>query len=233
MTIQIVEDDRALSEGIMLALGEPGMDFLQSGDIKSAKEIFEERKPEIIVLDINLPDGSGYDYLSWVRKSSQVPVLILTANDMETDEVRGLTLGADDYVTKPFSLAVLRARIKALVRRAESMPEYARGENAYEEDAFFFDFERLVFRKGDREISLSVNEQRLLRLLTENRGRILTRELLVDRLWGDGGEYVDENALSVTVNRLRGKLADKGDAASFIQTVYGQGYMWKKTDTEK
>lgn len=113
------------------------------------------------------------------------------------------------------------------------MPEYARGENAYEEDAFFFDFERFVFRKGDREISLSVNEQRLLRLLTENRGRILTRELLVDRLWGDGGEYVDENALSVTVNRLRGKLADKGDAASFIQTVYGQGYMWKKTDTEK
>lgn len=228
LTIQIVEDDRALSEGIMLALSEPGMEFLQSGDIKSAKEMFEDSNPEIIILDVNLPDGSGYDYLAWVRDSSQIPVLILTANDMETDEVRGLTLGADDYVTKPFSLAVLRARIKALIRRAESMPGHVRGENTYEEDMFFFDFERLAFSKGGKDISLSVNEQRLLRLLVENRGRILTRDILVDRLWSDGGEYVDENALSVTVNRLRGKLADKEDAASYIQTVYGQGYMWKK-----
>lgn len=233
LKIQIIEDDRALSDGIMLALSEPGTEFFQSGDIKGAKEIFEKSMPQIVILDINLPDGSGYDFLTWVRKSSQIPVLILTANDMETDEVTGLTLGADDYVTKPFSLAVLRARIKALIRRVESMPENVRGENVYEEDEFSFDFEKLVFHKGGREILLSVNEQRLLRILTENRGCILSRDLLVDRLWGDGGEYVDENALSVTVNRLRGKLADKEGAASFIQTVYGQGYMWKKTDAEK
>ena len=158
----------------------------------------------LLILDVNLPDGSGYDYLRWVREQAQIPVLILTANDMEMDEVMGLTLGADDYMTKPFSLAVLRARIKALIRRGSG-----KASDVFEEGGFHFDFERLIFTRDGREISLSVNEQRLLRLLTENRGRVLTRSVLVDRLWSGGGEYVDENALSVTVNRLRSKLEDR------------------------
>ena len=94
MRIQIVEDDRALSEGIAMALKEPGTEFVQSVSVRAAREVFEEQKPGLIILDINLPDGSGYDYLRWVRERSQVPVLILTANDMEMDEVMGLTLGA-------------------------------------------------------------------------------------------------------------------------------------------
>ena len=195
----------------------------QSVSVRTAREAFENRKPELLILDINLPDGSGYEYLRWVRERSQIPVLILTANDMEIDEIKGLTLGADDYMTKPFSLAVLRARIKALVRRGQ-----AQKESVYAEEPFRFDFGGLVFAKDGREIALSVNEQRLLRLLVENRGRVLPRSTLVDRLWSDGGEYVDENALSVTVNRLRSKLEDKKDGYSFIQTIYGQGYMWRK-----
>lgn len=135
----------------------------------------------------------------------------------------GLTLGADDYMTKPFSLAVLRARIKALIRRGNNVTP-----DVFEDGEFYFDFGRLLFTRSGQEISLSVNEQRLLRLLLENRGRVLTRSVLVDRLWSDGGEYVDENALSVTVNRLRSKLEDKKDPASCIRTVYGQGYMWKR-----
>lgn len=224
MLIQIVEDDRALREGIALALGEPGAVFVQSGSIEAAKKDFETELPELIILDVNLPDGSGYDYLKWVKGQSQIPVLVLTANDMEMDEVMGLTLGADDYITKPFSLAVLRARIKALLRRV--------GQNAdrYEEEDFCFDFEKLIFKKHGSELTLSVNEQKLLRLLTENRGRVLTKNVLMDRLWSDRGEYVDENALSVTINRLRGKLEDKKDGISYIQTVYGQGYMWKKEE---
>ena len=126
-------------------------------------------------------------------------------------------------MAKPFSLAVLRARIKALLRRGQ-----AQKEDIYEKDPFYFDFGRLVFTRNGSEIALGVNEHRLLRLLMENRGRVLTRSVLVDRLWSDGGEYVDENALSVTVNRLRSKLEDKRDAYSYIQTVYGQGYTWKK-----
>lgn len=225
MIIQVVEDDRALSEGIVMALKETGMEFIQNTDIRSARETFGQTVPELVILDINLPDGSGYDYLKWVRERSLTPVLILTANDMEIDEVMGLTLGADDYMMKPFSLAVLRARIQALLRRGNS-----RSTDIYEEDGFRFDFGRLIFTKNGREIVLSINEQRLLKILTENRGRVLTRNVLIDRLWSDSGEYVDENALSVTVNRLRSKLEDKNNSASYIQTVYRQGYMWKKED---
>ena len=223
--IQIVEDDRALGEGIVLALKEPGMEFVCHGSVKEALAAFERVLPELIILDVNLPDGSGYDFLKEVRKRSQVPVLILTANDMEMDEVTGLTLGADDYMTKPFSLAVLRARIQALLRRGK-----AKGTALYEEGECRFDFDSLVFTRKGREVALSVNEQRLLRLLIENRGRVLTRGLLTDRLWSDGGDYVDENALSVTVKRLRSKLEDKRDGVSYIQTVYGQGYMWKREE---
>ena len=223
MKIQIVEDDRALSGGIVLALKETGLEFIQDVTIKSAKDSFEESGPELIILDVNLPDGSGHAYLKWVRERSQLPVLMLTANDMEMDEVTGLTLGADDYMTKPFSLAVLRARLQALMRRVKGQ-----GAGVYEEDGFCFDFGKLIFTREGREISLSVNEQRLLSLFVENRGRVLTRAALIDRLWSDGGEYVDENALSVTVNRLRSKLGDKKGGVSYIQTIYRQGYMWKR-----
>lgn len=225
MVIQIVEDDRALSDGIVLAVREPELEFIQDVTVRAAKESFRERLPELIILDVNLPDGSGYDYLKWVRERSYLPVLVLTANDMEMDEVMGLTLGADDYMTKPFSLAVLRARIQALMRRGGGRNAYV-----YEEDGFSFDFGSLVFTKKGVPLFLSVNEQRLLKLFVENRGRVLTRNVLIDRLWSDGGEYVDENALSVTVNRLRSKLEDKKDGISYIKTVYGQGYMWKRED---
>lgn len=222
MLIQIVEDDRALSDGIRLALREPELAFVQNTNIRQAKRTFEQENPKLVILDVNLPDGNGYDYLQWVRERSALPVLMLTANDLEMDEVKGLSMGADDYVTKPFSIAVLRARIQVLLRRAKE-----RKVSEFTEDEFRFDFEGLRFLKKGQEIFLSVNEQRLLRLLVENRGQILTREVLVDRIWGDG-EYVDENALSVTVRRLRGKLEDKQDNAAYIQTVYGQGYMWKR-----
>lgn len=225
MLIQIVEDDCALSNGIALALQEPGVELVQSVTVRQAKEAYEQNAPELVILDVNLPDGSGYDYLRWLRKRSRIPVLILTANDMEMDEVTGLTLGADDYMTKPFSLAVLRARIGVLRRRVQSQ-----GLQVYERDGLCFDFYGIYFTKDGQEISLSVNEQRLLRLLVENEGRLLTREVLMERIWDDSSDYVDENALSVTVNRLRSKLEAKREGVSYIQTVYGQGYLWKRTE---
>ena len=140
MLIQIVEDDRALSDGIRLALREPELTFIQNTNIRQAKQTFEQEKPELMILDVNLPDGSGYEYLEWVRARSGIPVLMLTANDMEIDEVTGLSLGADDYMTKPFSIAVLRARIQALRRRLGE-----KNKNAYAGDGFSFDFEKLKF----------------------------------------------------------------------------------------
>lgn len=230
MLIQIVEDDRALSDGVKLALQEPEMSFSQSGNVRQAKEAFERQLPDLIILDINLPDGSGYDYLKWVRERSSLPVLILTANDMEMDEVTGLTLGADDYMTKPFRLAVLRARIQVLRRRIEKTEAVKQHQEIYREDGFRFHFDTMKYFRDNQEIFLSVNEQKLLRLLVLNKGNLLTRNYLMDRLWSDSGEYVDENALSVTVNRLRSKLERKKEGATYIQTIYGQGYMWKKQE---
>ncbi|MCR4689841.1 MAG: response regulator transcription factor [Lachnospiraceae bacterium] len=230
MNIQIVEDDLSLSEGVAITLSD-GNSFHKEHLIKDAKTGFLNYGDELslIILDLNLPDGSGYDYLKFVRERSNVPVLILTANDLEMDEVTGLTLGADDFLTKPFSLAVLRARVASLIRRSEIAKE-ASGKNEgadktllYELDDMTFDFDKLIFKKGKEELVLSVNEQRLLKIFLDNKGRVLTRNLLIDRLWGNDGAFVDENALSVTINRLRSKI-DGGADVKHISTVYGQGY---------
>ena len=227
MIIQIVEDDRALSDGIEITLADDKITFKKEYLIKDATDGFNKYGNELslIILDINLPDGIGYDYLKTVRETSNVPVLILTANDMEMDEVKGLTMGADDFLTKPFSLAVLRARVNALIRRSR----ISQGNNeslVYTLDDMTFDFEKLIFKKGDEELFLSVNEQRLLKFFLDNKSRVLTRDVLMDRLWGDDGDYVDENALSVTINRLRSKI-DTDKKSKHINTVYGQGYRFE------
>ena len=150
-----------------------------------------------------------------------MPVILLTANDLETDVVTGLESGADDYITKPFSLAILRARVNAQLRRG------AHGSRPpVELDGFRFDFERMDFRKAGQSVELSKTEQKLLRLLIENRGQTLSRATLIDRIWTDGAEYVDENALSVTVKRLRDKLEDTPSNPRYLKTVYGMGYTW-------
>ena len=233
MVIQIVEDDKSLSEGISISLADAADAFHKEYTIGAAKTGFEKYGSELcfIILDLNLPDGIGYDYLKFVRERSDVPVLILTANDLEIDEVTGLTIGADDFLTKPFSLAVLRARVNALMRRSRITQQQeasdkkmdAGSSNIYEIDGMIFDFDKLTFSKGNEEIFLSVNEQRLLKIFLDNRGLILTRDTLIERLWGDSGEYVEENALSVTINRLRSKLS-AGGKEKYISTVYGQGY---------
>lgn len=224
MELMILEDDEALSQGIALALSDGTDTFIQCKSLKEASRQWEKKIPDLVILDLNLPDGSGYEFLKEIRKSSDIPVLILTANDLEMDQVAGFSLGADDYVTKPFSLAVLRARIEALKRRRKKEKN---PQDAYRIGPFLFDFDRLLFYKGEEELILSRNEQKLLRLFLENDGRVLTRDLLVDRLWTDGAEYVDENALSVTINRLRKKLGGEDKDHSYIQMVYGQGYIWR------
>lgn len=228
MIIQIVEDDRALSEGIAITLSDDNTEFRKEHTIKDAVKYFQNDSTSIslIILDINLPDGTGYDYLKIIRSQSNVPVLILTANDMEIDEVKALTMGADDFLTKPFSLAVLRARVNALLRRScfsNSSLQPEKSNLIYQLDDMVFDFERLIFKKEDNEIFFSVNEQRLLKLFLDNKGSVLTREILMERLWGEDGTFVDENTLSVTINRLRSKI-DNDDKSKHINTVYGQGY---------
>ena len=215
--ILLLEDDEALGRGIRMALETPDCAVTHCGTVRQAEELLRGTGFQLLILDINLPDGSGLELLRTLRQSgNRTPAILLTANDLELDEVTGLEAGADDYITKPFSLAVLRARVNAQLRR--SAPAKS---GRLELDGFIFDFSHLEFLKNGTPIELSKTEQRLLRLLVENRGRTLPRDLLLEKVW-DGGEFVDENALSVAVRRLRAKL---GNAP--IKTVYGVGYVWE------
>ncbi|KAJ50204.1 DNA-binding response OmpR family regulator [Clostridium tetanomorphum] len=220
--ILIVEDDLSLANGIALALKDNEFTFVQAQDLHSAWQETENTVFDLIILDINLPDGNGLDFLQELRRrSAVVPVIILTANDLETDVVTGLELGADDYITKPFSLMILRARVGARLRSAAPVivdPILING--------FQFFFARMEFFKNSIPIELSKTEQKLLRILVENRGHTMTRAQLVDAIWTDGAVYVDENALSVTVKRLRDKLEDNPSSPIYIKTVYGIGYTW-------
>ncbi len=217
--IAIIEDDRGLNNGIALALRQENYTFSQ---YTALSEVGEVSAFDLIILDLNLPDGNGFDFLKTLRQSYDTPVIILTANDQEMDEVMGLELGADDYMTKPFSLMVLRVRVKkALQQKKTGNPA------VYEQNGFRFDFDQMLFYKNSQELTLSKTEQKLLRLLVNNQNHPLSRASLVDHIWTDGAEYVDENALSVTVKRLRDKLEDNPSRPQFIQTVYGIGYMWK------
>ena len=219
MKILIVEDDRALNNGIALSLGEYEVE--QAFCLSEAEKLLDESF-SLIILDINLPDGNGLGFCKKVRKKSHIPVIFLTANDMEVDIVNGLEAGGDDYITKPFSLAVLRARVGAVLRRHESN---SGGENdkIFAWQDFRFDFENMIFYHGSVQVELSKTEQKLLRLLASNAGITLSREMLMDRIWSDGAEFVEGNALSVTMRRLREKLPGIP-----VKTVYGIGYVWEK-----
>lgn len=217
----IIEDDTALSQGLCRALKSENRQVISCRNIKTARDQLLCENPSLILLDINLPDGNGLDLLHEIKTDHPgLPVILLTANDTDMDIVDGLEQGADDYITKPFSLSVLRARVSTQLRK--SVPDHQ--EQPIHMDRFLFDFSRLRFCVENVPVELSKTEQKLLRLLVENRGTVMSRNTLIDRIWTDGAEFVDENALSVTVKRLRDKLG----AQKNIKTIYGIGYTWVK-----
>ena len=218
--ILICDDERDIVNALKIYLANPDYRLLEAHTGQETLDILDREDVHLVLLDIMMPEMDGITALSKLRQVSNVPVILLTANDLETDIVTGLELGADDYITKPFSLAVLRARVNAQLRRGT--PAAAR----YEAEGLSLDFDRMEFQRDGQPVELSKTEQKLLRLLVENRGRTLTRAQLVDRIWTDGAAYVDENALSVTVKRLRDKLEETPSRPRFIKTVYGLGYTW-------
>ncbi|MCC0635804.1 response regulator transcription factor [Clostridioides sp. ES-S-0001-02] len=220
INILIVEDNIALSDGIVIALKQEGYTFFQSFNINSARREMKMNDLDLILLDINLPDGNGLVLLKEIRDKISTPIIIITANDMETDIVMGLELGADDYITKPFSLMVLRARVNTQLRRVLNVPK------KIIIDDFLFNFETMEFSKYKQNIELSKTEQKLLKILLENKGTTLSRQTLSDKIWTDSADYVDANALSVTIKRLRDKLEDNPSKPQYIKTIYGIGYMW-------
>lgn len=220
--IIIVEDDSSLSAGLCRALTSSDAETAAADTLSKAREMLQSTDFSLVILDVNLPDGNGFDFLPYIKKEYGIPVIMLTANDLETDIVAGLEAGADDYITKPFSLAVLRARVNTQLRKLAPTAQ----RNRYISGGYNFDFDNMEFTVNGISIELSKTEQKLLRILTANAGITLSREKLIDRIWTDGAEYVDENALSVSIKRLRDKL----NAKEYIKTVYGIGYMWVKNN---
>ena len=224
-TILIIEDDNSLADGLVRALSSEQNAAESCYCLQAAREKLKQNSYSLILLDINLPDGNGFDFLTEIKQNYPVPVIMLTANDLESDVVAGLEQGADDYITKPFSLAILRARVSAQLRRVQSSHNTnSSSGHRFALDDYLFDFAKMEFSHAGIPIELSKTEQKLLCILTENAGITLSRSRLIDFIWTDGAEYVDENALSVAIKRLRDKLS----AQEYIKTIYGIGYTWSE-----
>ena len=218
----IVEDDQTLNEGLCKALQQEDRKIISCDCLKAARTQLALDTVDFVLLDINLPDGSGLELLKEIKKQKPaLPVILLTANDTDRDIVHGLETGADDYITKPFSLSVLRARVNTQLRKVEAGASSGAGKT-FTDGTYSFNFDKMIFIHNGKQAELSKTEQKLLYYLTQNAPNTTTRDFLIDRLWSDGEEYVDENALSVTVKRLRDKL----ELGNKIRTVYGIGYAW-------
>ena len=220
--VMILEDDTDLAEGIELSLQDEELNFIICKTIAEARKALGLYYFDLLIVDINLPDGNGLELCRELKKKIRIPVALLTAKVMEIDIVKGLESGADDYITKPFSLMVLRARIRALLRR-----NLTANKREYRNSVFLFIFETMEFYNTGVQIELSRTEQRILYLLVSNPNRILTRERLLEWVWPEGTEYVEDNALSVGIRRLRDKLEDDSSNPTYIKTVYGKGYVWE------
>jgi len=213
--ILIIEDDPVLREGLAAALQSETIAVQTAADLAEARRILVNHTFDLLLLDVNLPDGSGIELCREVTAVQDVPVIFLTVRDAEIDEVTAFRAGACDYVKKPFSLTILQERISAALRKRS--PNYT-----YEDSRFRFDFTELTFSADEQRVILSSTEQKLLAVFCAHKGQILERQTLVDKIWACDSDYIDENALSVTVKRLRDKLG-----TDCIGTVYGMGYVWK------
>lgn len=221
--ILIIEDDSDLREGLAFALELEGYETAQARTLRDARALLEETPWDLLLLDCNLPDGSGFDLVAELHGVCATPVFMLTARNTEMDEVKALELGVADYMSKPFSLAVLKARIRRILQAQTPSAMVTSGGITIDRKA------AQVFR-GEKKIDLSKIEYQLLCYLVENREQVLTKEQILARVWDAQGKFVDENTLSVTIRRLRAKIERDPKHPELIRTVHGIGYVWKSEE---
>ena len=215
----VVEDDRKLNRALCYALEKEGYGVVSSYSIEEAKRVYMQGGVRMVLLDVNLPDGEGFEFCRWVKAQAAVPVLFLTARDLEEDALNGYELGAEDYVTKPFSMKILLKKIDVILKRTETD-----GHLCFDDGFLKADFETAKTEAGGQECVLTPTEFRLLKQFVTNRGQLLTYEVLLERLWDSNGQFVDKHTLAVNVNRLRRKIED--EEHRYISNVYGMGYQW-------
>jgi two-component system response regulator RegX3 len=230
--ILFVEDERSISEPFSKALAREGFEPHVAGTAARALELAETLDPDLILLDLHLPDGDGRDVCRTIRARSGVPIIILTARGTETDRIVGLELGADDYVVKPFSGGEVIARIRAVLRRAKPERSEEEPEGAVTIDDLHIDLAARRATLAGEELALSRKEFDLLAELVRNAGRVVTREALMDRVW-DENWFGSTKTLDVHVRWLRGKLGETAESAHYLQTVRGVGFRFRAPEESK
>lgn len=227
--ILLLEDDKSLNRGISFKLKNEGFEVETAFCIGEAKNIFDNNKIDLIITDIGLPDGSGFDFCEEIRKISNVYIIMLTALDEEFNAVMGYEIGADDYVTKPFSLAILVSKVKAFMKRAGNDEKEKTSENILISEDIEFDYGdyTLILNREDTEkVQLTKTEGKLLKLLMENAMNIIQKEQILDILWDMDGNFVDDNTVAVYMRRLRKKVEKDPSEPIFIKNIRGIGYKW-------
>lgn len=227
--ILLLEDDKSLNRGISFKLKKEGFEVETAFCIEEAKNIFDNNKIDLIITDIGLPDGSGFDFCEEIRKISNVYIIMLTALDEEFNAVMGYEIGADDYVTKPFSLAILVSKVKAFMKRAGNDEKEKTSENILISEDIEFDYGdyTLILNREDTEkVQLTKTEGKLLKLLMENAMNIIQKEQILDILWDMDGNFVDDNTVAVYMRRLRKKVEKDPSEPIFIKNIRGIGYKW-------
>lgn len=217
----MLEDDHAISMGISYSLTNEGYEVTTAKSIKEGLKIIEKESFSLYILDLNLPDGSGYDVCKEIKKQGDLPVIFLTAYDDEINVVTGFELGADDYITKPFRLKELSVRIKSILRRYNKDSE----NGIIAISNIKINTKQAKVYRDNSDIMLTSMEYKLLLTLVENKGRVLSRNVLLEKLWDIDGDFVEDNTLTVYIKRLRDKIEEEPNKPLIIKTVRGLGYI--------
>ena len=219
-TILLLEDDKILHEGIRYTLEKKGYRILSYFNIEECKKDIVSLPCDLIILDVNLPDGDGFSFCAWIHQHKKTPLLFLSARDLEEDILKGYELGACEYITKPFSMNILLKKLDVILHR-EQLPQL----HIYQDDFLRIDFEKGIILAGTVSYALTPTEYRIVKMFLEHKGQLLTYANLLEVLWDDHGAYVDKHTLAVNINRLRKKIED--ETHKYITNVYGLGYLWK------
>lgn len=221
--ILLLEDDLSLINGLSFAFKKQGLELEIARTVKEADVLWANGKYDLLVLDVSLPDGSGFEFCKRVRQTSKVPIIFLTASDEETSIIMGLDIGGDDYITKPFKLGVLVSRINALLRRAKDFD--TADTELHSNGIKVLLLQGQAYKHGE-QLDLTAGEYKLLCLFMRNPNAVLSKEQILDKLWDCEGNFIDSSALTVYIRRLRIKVEDNPSEPQMLLTVRRMGYKW-------